>query len=154
MNATTIAIILFIVLCPCISYIIIHKRIHQPWTGGIFLVLDNGAMLPFVKEDKRWHYDCAKIPLDAVATGLHFAGADTMNMPHVECCYLKKEKNERRDLFTKTESNNGGVSVLFSYPLSHRHPKVYCKIESNHNFSLSSGATKYFYRDLEIQGAI
>lgn len=41
----TIAIILFIILCPCISYIVVKKKLI-PWNGGVMILMGDDSLVP------------------------------------------------------------------------------------------------------------
>lgn len=149
-----IAVVLFVILCPCVSYIIIHKRI-QPWiwTGGIFLMLNNGTMLPFILKEDKYHSEyVSTIPSNLSAIGLHFAGAERNLMPYINCNHHSFRKRKRCVLLMKAVSGNEGVDALFPCPLESKHPNIFVYIESPFYFKLARNMGSYFYRELVIEG--
>jgi hypothetical protein len=49
---TIIAIALFTILCPCVSYIIVKRKVF-PWNGGLMLVKEDGGLIAADFESER-----------------------------------------------------------------------------------------------------
>lgn len=102
---TTIAVILFIILCPCVSYILVRRKLI-PWNGGVMLLMGNDSLVPI---DFSKH----SFPLDSEwqIKGVFLPGALKYNLPEVGV------RAEKRVCYSYVEAD-GGVYVIFDEPLS------------------------------------
>ena len=98
---TTITIILFIVLCACISYIVIKKQ-PIPWNGGVMVLMGDDSLAPidfsestFVLNDE-WEIK-----------GFFLPGALRHSLPEVQ---LGAEKY----VYYRYVEKDGGVYVMLS----------------------------------------
>ena len=101
----TIAIILFIILCPCISYILVKKELI-PWNGGVMLLMGDDSLVSIDLSKHSFSLDS-----EWEIKGIFLPGALRYNLPEVgiragKCvCYNYVEAD-------------GGVYVMFNEPLS------------------------------------
>lgn len=110
---TTIAVILFVILCPCVSYIIIRGRI-TPWSGGIFFVMGDDTLVPV-----NWGKTQYDISQDAVIKGVFLAGAKENMMPRVSFRKVLRGKDMELtpEMFSYQlieASDQNGVYMIYS----------------------------------------
>lgn len=108
----TIAIILFLALCPCLSYIIIRRRL-TPWSGGVFFVMGDDSLVPVKWSKYEWD-----IPTNSVIKGVFLAGARANMVPDVHFRRFLRDKEGQRDGLSKEmvsyyqyESDNGVYQI-------------------------------------------
>lgn len=110
--STIIAIALFIVLCPTVSYIVVRRRI-TPWSGGIFFLLDDESLAPM-----NWK-DC-KLPSTAKIKGVFLSGAKASMQPEVSFRMVNTSNEEiiKKGMFYHhvVEKNNG-VYLMYYEPI-------------------------------------
>jgi hypothetical protein len=100
-----IAITLFVILCPCVSYIIIKQKII-PWNGGVMLVKEDGGYIP-INFSEYVH-----IIGDVAITGLFLPGARAHSLPDVQIGTFTKDS-----VYYKHVEKDGGVYVMFNQVL-------------------------------------
>ncbi|MEI6835278.1 MAG: hypothetical protein WCK59_00395 [Candidatus Falkowbacteria bacterium] len=102
---TTIAIILFIILCLCISYITIKKRLI-PWSGGVMVLMGDDNLVPIDFSERTFVLnDGWKIK------GFFLPGALRHSLPDV---HVRVEKS----VYYRYVEKDGGVYVVLDECLS------------------------------------
>jgi len=109
-----IVAILFLILCPCISYIIVRRKI-VPWTGGVYLVMADDKQIPV-----NFRQFDTEFPFDAVIKGIYLSGARADMMPEVSLRRFLRNKN--RQITSQMISHylyedDGGVYQFFCRPM-------------------------------------
>lgn len=127
---TIIAVVLFIILCPCISYIYLKKKMF-PWSGGIFLILDDNVLMPMtLRRGNFW-----ELKPEMIVKGIYFAGARLAAMPEVAI-----------DAYYQYIDAEGGVKMIFHTPFKYPSNKIYFSIIATHPFkSATKRNTDYFF---------
>jgi hypothetical protein len=114
MNTSTIALILFVILCPCISYIIVRRKII-PWNGGVFLVMEDDSLIPI-----KWGQYDSSLPSSAVIKGLFLAGAHANMMPKASFRLISRTAQEHliKDMYHyRLVEDDQGVFQFYCTPL-------------------------------------
>lgn len=102
---TTIVIILFIVLCPCISYIVVKKKLI-PWNGGVMVLMGDDSLVPLdFSESKFVLKDGWEIK------GFFLPGAMRHSLPQINV-------RVKKSVYYRYDERDGGVYVLFDEYLS------------------------------------
>jgi len=110
MNATIIAIILFVILCPVVSYTLIKKKI-MPWSGGILLIINDDELM-VMNGGNFWN-----LKSETIVKGIYLAGARRESMPSVILFNYMSAGNTMETWYMHIE-DSGGVKVLFQKPLT------------------------------------
>jgi hypothetical protein len=110
---TVIAVILFVVLCPCVSYIIV-KRWLIPWTGGICMIIGDINLLS-VDWNKPQDWG---IGAKSIVKGFFLPGARANMLPEVRVNPLPREQEEPIDLSYVIQEDSSGVYLMLNKPLS------------------------------------
>lgn len=118
---TIIAIALFIILCPTISYLLV-KRTVCPWNGGASLLFEDGTSAAYQKGN------LLIAPKGQAVIGLFLHGADIMMMPQVTLDEL--DEGAEKLYFQSTPM---GVNVMFAKPVCDNR-----EIKYSHYFEIKS----------------
>ncbi len=111
---SNLALILFCILCPCISYIIV-KRMIIPWTGGVYLVMgdDKKVLVDFSGLD-------TKIQYDSTVKGIFLSGARANMMPSVSLRRFLRCKTQKLSVEMVSHylyEGDDGVYQMFCRPM-------------------------------------
>lgn len=109
---TTIAVILFIILCPYVSYILVRRELI-PWNGGVMLLMGDDSLAPIDFSKHRFSLDS-----EWQIKGVFLPGALRYNLPEVGI------RTKKRVYYSYIEAD-GGVYVMFDEPLSSKNVNTY-----------------------------
>ncbi len=105
----TIALILYAILCPCASYILVKKKL-TPWSGGVFLVMGDDSL---VQVD--WSRFESNIPTKSIIKGVFIAGARANMAPEVSFRRFLRNKDARltKEMvsYCQYETDNGVYQI-------------------------------------------
>lgn len=116
----TIAVVLFVILCPCVSYIAVRRHLIG-WPGGILLVMPDKKLVPI-----RWRGKNGSIDFDIGASstvkGFFLPGAVAWALPEISIrgSFLRdrtKEEDWAWPVSYWFAEADGGVYVMFKTPL-------------------------------------
>lgn len=150
MSSSTIAIVLFIILCPCVSYIVVKKRL-VPWSGGVFLLVENDALIPV-----RWGRPDWGIGSKTIVKGFFLPGAKPWALPQVTIRgpYFNDKEKGWSISYWYAESENG-VYVMLNKQLESKDIKFFVlDVTSTHPWKGGEFSRvlqdKFYYRHIGI----
>ena len=156
---TTIAIILFVVLCPCVSYIMVKKHLIR-WSGGMFLVKPNKKLVPIVWRNINGGCEW-NIGANSVVEGFFLPGAEPWALPEVSIRgpFLRdktKEKDWPWPVSYWFVEADGGVYVMFKTPLKGDDVQFFMlDVDAQHpwknaEYSGSEGSGGSYYKFVQV----
>ena len=115
-----IAIILFVILCPCVSYIVVRKNFIG-WSGGILLVMPDKKLVPIKWRGRHGSIDW-DIGAHSIIKGFFLPGAVPWALPEISIRGPFLRDKAKEDDWAWPVSYwfveaDGGVYVMFKTPL-------------------------------------
>lgn len=121
------ALVLYAILCPCVSYIIIRRWLI-PWSGGVFLLTEDEELIPVDWITYNW-----TLPYETRIRAIFLSGADLNMMPSVEISPISRfgDSDWKKDRATYPEQFNNGVYIWFSSPPNgEKHQSFYLDVST------------------------